>query len=103
MDGEAGDLRRHHANYDVTVMLYVYQRIRIGDVSQYGMCVINWKQYTTLYARVSLCNTPDSKVHGSSMGPIWGRQDPGGPNVGPIEFAVWSGTPECYYTDFLKQ
>ena len=21
---------------------------------------------------------PDSKVHGSNMGPIWGRQDPGG-------------------------
>ena len=22
---------------------------------------------------------PDSKVHGANMGPIWGRQDPGGP------------------------
>ena len=26
----------------------------------------------------------DSKVHGANMGPIWGRQDPGGPHVGPI-------------------
>ena len=26
---------------------------------------------------------PDSKVHGANMGPIWGRQDPGGPHVGP--------------------
>ena len=25
---------------------------------------------------------PDSKVHGANMGPIWGRQDPGGPHVG---------------------
>ena len=32
---------------------------------------------------------PDSKVHGASMGPIWGRHDPGGPNVGPINFALW--------------
>ena len=24
---------------------------------------------------------PDSKVHGANMGPIWGRQDPGGPHV----------------------
>ena len=24
------------------------------------------------------------------MGPIWGRQDPGGPHVGPMNFAVWS-------------
>ena len=25
----------------------------------------------------------DSKVHGADMGPIWGRQDPGGPMVAP--------------------
>ena len=24
------------------------------------------------------------------MGPIWGRQDPGGPHVGPVNFAIWS-------------
>ena len=34
-------------------------------------------------------NIPDSKVHGANMGPIWGRQDPGGPHVGPINFAIW--------------
>ena len=34
-------------------------------------------------------NTPDSKVHGANMGPIWGRQDPGGPHVGPINFFIW--------------
>ena len=32
---------------------------------------------------------PDSKVHGANMGPIWGRQDPGGPHVGPRNFAIW--------------
>ena len=26
---------------------------------------------------------PDRKVHGANMGSIWGRQDPGGPHVGP--------------------
>ena len=31
----------------------------------------------------------DSKVHGGNMGPIWGRQDPGGPHVGPMKFAIW--------------
>ena len=25
------------------------------------------------------------------MGPIWGRQDPGGPHVGPMNFAIWVG------------
>ena len=34
-------------------------------------------------------NTPDSNVHGANMGPIWGRQDPGGPHVGPMNFAIW--------------
>ena len=32
---------------------------------------------------------PDSKVNGANMGPIWGRQDPGGRNVGPMNFAIW--------------
>ena len=34
-------------------------------------------------------NFPDSKVHGANMGPIWGRQEPGGPHVGPMNFAIW--------------
>ena len=33
--------------------------------------------------------TPDNKVHGANMGPIWGRQDPGGPHVGPMNLAIW--------------
>ena len=32
---------------------------------------------------------PDSKVHEANMGPIWGQQDPGGPHVGPMNFAIW--------------
>ena len=32
---------------------------------------------------------PDSKVHGANMGPIWGRQDPGGPQAGHVNFAAW--------------
>ena len=34
---------------------------------------------------------PDSKVHGAHMGPIWGRQVPGGPHVGPMNFAICDG------------
>ena len=40
---------------------------------------------------------PDSKVHGANMGPIWGRQDPGGPHVGLINFAIWDATVEPIY------
>ena len=32
---------------------------------------------------------PDGKVHGDSIGPIWGWQDPGGPHVGPMKFAIF--------------
>ena len=31
------------------------------------------------------------------MGPIWGRQDPGGPHVGPMNFAIWEGMDERLY------
>ena len=33
-------------------------------------------------------NDPDNKVHGAYKGPNWDRQDPGGPNVGPMNFAI---------------
>ena len=32
--------------------------------------------------------SPDSKIHWDNMGPIWGRQDPGGPHIGPMNFAI---------------
>ena len=36
---------------------------------------------------------PDSKVHGANMGPIWGRQNLGGPHVSPMNLAIWEATP----------
>ena len=34
--------------------------------------------------------TPETPLIARNMGPIWGRQDPGGPHVGPMNFAIWS-------------
>ena len=34
-------------------------------------------------------NYPESKFHGANKGPIWGRQDPDGPRVDPINLAFW--------------
>ena len=42
-------------------------------------------------------NVPDSKVHGANMGPIWGRQDPGGPHVGPWTLLSGTCTVFAYY------
>ena len=33
---------------------------------------------------MNLQKTPEGTIHGANMGPIWGRQDPGGPHVGPM-------------------
>ena len=41
---------------------------------------------------------PDNKVHGVNMGSIWDRQDPGGPHVGPMKFAIWVTMPYKYPT-----
>ena len=35
---------------------------------------------------------PDSKVRGANMGPIWDRQDHGGPHGDPMNFAIWDGS-----------
>ena len=42
-------------------------------------------------------STPDNKVHGANMGPIWGWQNPGGPHVGPMNFAICN----CFWSAFL--
>ena len=33
-------------------------------------------------------DNPDSKVQAANMGPTWGRQDPGGTHVGPMNLAI---------------
>ena len=46
--------------------------------------------------------TPDSKFHGANMGPIWGRQDPGGPHIGPMNFAIGGTfTAKVYYNNLI--
>ena len=46
----------------------------------------------TMARRISIWKVdqhfPDNKVHGANVGPIWGRQDPGGPHVGPMNLAI---------------
>ena len=38
---------------------------------------------------LSLRCVSDGYPCGANMGPIWGRQDPGGPHVGPMNFVIW--------------
>ena len=36
----------------------------------------------------TIAPVPDSKIHGADMGPTWGRQDPGGSHVGPMNLGI---------------
>ena len=69
----------------------------------------NRMRYAVLHSRkwdvtkTHLGSYPDCKAHGANMGPIWGRQDPGGPHVGPMNFAIWvSMCSETSLTGILK-
>ena len=65
-----------------------YNQIRTR-ISNHVYCFIyNYSSMPWLQGRIS--KHPDSKVRGANMGPIWGRQDPGGPHVGPMNFAIWA-------------
>ena len=48
-----------------------------------------YMQYRRSLAQFGTTDIPDSKVHWANMGPTWGRQDPGGPHVGPVNLAIW--------------
>ena len=54
-------------------------------VTRHPQRVIQWR----ISLHRLMVSNPDSKVYGANMGPIWGRQDPGGPHVGPMNFATW--------------
>ena len=49
-----------------------------------------WYLYASRINQLDRMLHTESKVHGADMGPIWGRQDPGGPHVGPMNLAIWA-------------
>ena len=57
---------------------------------QMGLCHSEeWNELGKHHSDITLMTYPDSKVHGTNMGPICGGQDPGGPHVGPMSFVIW--------------
>ena len=49
-----------------------------------------WCMYMAVSQTLIDITSPDSKVHGAYVGPTRGRQDPGGPHVGPMIIAIWA-------------
>ena len=88
-----------HSGYFCPVKLLISSE---GTSAQrYRLCTINLflcsKAQSVQWSHICALKLPlpRYKVHGAYMGPIWGRQDPGGPHVGPMNFAirVYSGAP----------
>ena len=92
-----------HVNYIYPVIWYVDV---VGQCCAMYRCTRNcitfgvvwWKQRVVMITSLALIVHPDSKVHGANMGPIWGRQDPNGPHVGPMNFAIWANS-NCIIVD----
>ena len=64
---------------------FLNQKDLILPVLHFQISIITNASFHCMHIHVN----PDSKVHGANMGPTWGRQDPGGPHVGPMNFAIW--------------
>ena len=63
--------------------------IHIVVYQQCKSAYVLYKLSQTMQFPGKIVGNPDSKFHGANMGPIGGRQDPGGPHVYPMSFAVW--------------
>ena len=87
--------------------VFIYKGVCMKRSNQLHKQAINWPvtldAWTLLVLKPEDCGkkklnttvpcitSPDSKVHGANMGPIWGRQDPGGPHVGPLKLCYLGG------------
>ena len=47
--------------------------------------------------------SPDSKIHGSDMGPTWVLSAPDGPHVGPMNLAIRDTVSTLYWTEYHNQ
>ena len=100
MDGwvnnhEAGDLRRHHAYYAVTVMqwnyrltLYVPELCLFSSYTIYRISDCWYKKNKFDRHGINHQGNPDSKVHGANMRPTWVLSAPDGSHVGLMKLAI---------------
>ena len=94
-------------NVDLEFCSYVCRNIVYGFV--WFMILLNVEDWSAVcwllphqLPSCQNCGTPDNKVLGANMGPIWDQQDPGGPRVGPMNLAIWDAKQD-FSVDFLDQ
>ena len=74
--------------YIYSILLSSYNVGRCLTASSNTTGVRNLQIFLLYQGPMGTWTLPDNKVHGANMGPIWGRQDPVGPHVGPMNFAI---------------
>ena len=88
-------IRSWRFKYNLTFVTCMYRYvilptlIRLNDVT-YCASSHSRLRFHAQTTQHKMCALRDSTVHGANMGPIWGRQDPGGPHVGPMDFVFWA-------------
>ena len=66
-----------------------------ADACMCDMASVCWSvSFLCVFSRVYVYL--DTFLIARFMGPIWGRQDPGGPHVGPMNFAIWNMTTQGF-------
>ena len=85
---------QHHANTwtNVDLSLMRFSGIHLRAISQQVPKLLLSKITMIIYVGPgceAAIHYPDNKDHGANMGPICGRQVPGGPRVDPINFVNW--------------
>ena len=75
-----------YQNKNITIW-YIFSKIQSSTITTQSNTTWYHIQYTTLIAMF--------------MGPTWGRQVPGGPHVGPMNFVVWVVTEAELKSEFL--
>ena len=68
--------------HKIHVVIQIESIVLLGEL-------IKWVSKHTSMTSLLPGDNPDGKVNGANMASIWGRQDPGGPHVGPMNFAIW--------------
>ena len=110
------DISTYSQNWGMLLITHarLQWRLRLGIIQHKLIKIINnpcLSVNITVFekkgARCSPYKDTDRKVDGVSMGPTWGRQDPCGSHVGPMNLAIWeykkTYSAYHYFMTYLKQ
>ena len=94
-----GSSKQHATTWAVKLSAFSDVKNDLASLgSRLDRLLARWVSDLRLYRRVqgrfvvserSTENTMMASLIARFMGPTWGRQDPGGPHVGPMKFAIW--------------